>query len=33
MTRRIIEEHCGSITVRSQPDKGTAFHIFLPALA
>jgi signal transduction histidine kinase len=31
ITRRIIEEHCGAITVQSQPDKGTAFQILLPA--
>jgi two-component system, NtrC family, nitrogen regulation sensor histidine kinase GlnL len=33
ITRRIIQEHHGAITVQSQPDKGTAFHILLPASA
>jgi len=31
ITRRIIEEHRGTITVQSQPDHGTAFQILLPA--
>jgi two-component system nitrogen regulation sensor histidine kinase GlnL len=33
ITQRIIQEHRGSITVESQPDKGTCFQITLPALA
>jgi len=32
ITRRIIQEHRGAITVQSQPNRGTAFHILLPAL-
>jgi len=32
ITRRIIEEHHGSITVESQANQGAAFHILLPAL-
>jgi two-component system nitrogen regulation sensor histidine kinase GlnL len=32
ITRRIIQEHRGAITVQSQPDKGTAFEILFPAL-
>ena len=32
ITRRIIQEHRGAITVESQPDKGTAFQITLPGL-
>ncbi len=31
ITRRIIQEHGGAITVQSEPDKGTAFQILLPA--
>ena len=31
ITRRIIQEHRGAITVESQPDKGTSFQITLPA--
>jgi signal transduction histidine kinase len=30
ITRRIIQEHRGAITVQSQPDKGTTFQILLP---
>jgi two-component system sensor histidine kinase HydH len=33
ITRRIILEHQGTITVESQPGRGTAFHILLPASA
>jgi signal transduction histidine kinase len=33
ITRRIIQEHRGTITVESQPDKGTCFQITLPVLA
>ena len=33
ITRRIILEHQGDISVQSQPDKGTAFHILLPVSA
>ena len=33
ITRRIILEHHGTITVESQPGHGTAFHIILPAAA
>ena len=33
ITRRIIQEHRGAITVQSQPDKGTCFQITLPVLA
>ena len=33
ITRRIIQEHRGIITVQSEPDKGTAFQIVLPASA
>jgi nitrogen-specific signal transduction histidine kinase len=33
ITRRIIQEHHGAITVHSEPDKGTAFQILLPASA
>ncbi len=32
ITRRIIQEHHGAITVQSEPDKGTIFQILLPAL-
>ena len=32
ITRRIIQEHHGSITVESQANQGTAFNILLPAL-
>jgi PAS domain S-box-containing protein len=31
ITRRIIQEHRGLISVRSEPNKGTAFTILLPA--
>ena len=31
VTRRIIEEHKGTIRVESRPGKGTAFTILLPA--
>jgi nitrogen-specific signal transduction histidine kinase len=31
ITRRIIQEHRGAITVQSQPDRGTTFQILLPA--
>ncbi len=30
ITRRIVEEHGGSISVESHPGSGTAFHLFLP---
>jgi two-component system, NtrC family, sensor histidine kinase HydH len=30
ITKRIIEEHRGDITVESEPDKGTTFHVRLP---
>jgi len=30
ITRRIIQEHRGAITVESQPDQGTTFQITLP---
>jgi signal transduction histidine kinase len=30
ITKRIIEEHQGDITVESEPDKGTTFHVRLP---
>jgi signal transduction histidine kinase len=33
ITRRIILEHRGDISVESQPGNGTAFHILLPASA
>jgi signal transduction histidine kinase len=33
ITRRIILEHQGTITVESQPGRGTAFQITLPASA
>ena len=33
ITRRIILEHQGTITVESQPGRGTAFLISLPASA
>ncbi len=33
ITRRIIQEHRGAITVDSQPGQGTTFQILLPALA
>ena len=33
ITRRIIVEHQGTITVESQPGRGTAFHVLLPATA
>ena len=33
ITQRIIQEHRGAITVQSEPDKGTAFQILLPASA
>ena len=33
ITRRIILEHRGTITVESLPGRGTAFHILLPASA
>jgi len=31
ITWRIIQEHRGAISVQSEPAKGTAFHILLPA--
>ena len=33
ITRRIIQEHHGAITVQSEPGKGTAFQILLPLSA
>lgn len=30
ITRRIIEEHKGSVTVESEPNQGTTFHVTLP---
>jgi signal transduction histidine kinase len=33
ITRRIIHEHKGSISVHSEPGEGTAFTIILPLLA
>ncbi len=30
MTKRIVAEHCGQISVHSEPGKGTSFTIFLP---
>jgi signal transduction histidine kinase len=33
ITQRIIREHHGTITVQSEPNKGTTFQILLPALA
>jgi two-component system, NtrC family, nitrogen regulation sensor histidine kinase GlnL len=33
ITRRIIQEHRGTITVESQPGQGTCFQITLPVLA
>ena len=30
ITRRIIQEHQGAITVQSQPHQGTTFQILLP---
>ena len=32
ITRRIIQEHHGAITVDSKPGQGTTFHVFLPLL-
>lgn len=29
--QRIIQEHHGNISVQSEPNKGTSFHVFLPA--
>jgi signal transduction histidine kinase len=31
ITQRIVQEHRGAISVKSEPDKGTAFQILLPA--
>jgi len=30
ISRRIVEEHQGQITVESQPNQGTTFHVLLP---
>ena len=30
ITRRIIQEHQGTITFESEPNKGATFHILLP---
>jgi len=32
ITRRIVEEHGGSVAVESPPGKGTCFHVLLPLL-
>src|SRR4029077_13252434 len=32
ITRRILQEHRGSITAESRPGEGTTFEILLPAL-
>jgi two-component system, NtrC family, sensor histidine kinase HydH len=32
ITRRIIEEHRGQISVKSEPDQGTTFRVIFPAL-
>ena len=32
ITRRIIQEHHGAISVESEPNKGATFSITLPAL-
>lgn len=33
ITRRIVEEHGGAISVKSDPDKGTMFSVHLPLIA
>jgi signal transduction histidine kinase len=33
LTRKIVEEHGGSISVQSAPGEGTAFHLTLPRIA
>jgi len=33
LSRRIIESHQGSIKLQSEPGKGSAFIIHLPAIA
>lgn len=33
ITQRIVHEHQGEITVQSQPNQGTTFHILLPTRA
>jgi signal transduction histidine kinase len=33
ITRRIIQEHRGTLSVESQPGQGTTFQILLPASA
>ena len=30
VTRKLVEEHGGSVTFESLPGQGTVFHVFLP---